>query len=280
MITLCKNETVPHILRASKFRSTRETPNSEDTKNQYFYRIMVFTAGSATVDSEFFTGICKMNDILYLLPDTPYRILNTHGDFEVLNIYFDYFENTCAENEYIHKTLFQTEFDKKHCRETYNFIDAPGLNTPCIIRNSFNISDYAGKIFSEYTRACGASMRLVSLLISCIIEEICRKELFCEGVSGKYEEMISYIKDNCSEKLTAEGLSEKFHYHKNHINRIIKSNTGMNLKTFILKSKMDMADRLLEETNMNITEIANYLNFFDASHYIKTRNKTKNNENG
>ena len=78
MITLSKNKIIPHILRATKFRSTINTPNSEDIKNQYFYRIMIFTQGSATVVTNFFTNVCKKNDALYLLSDTPYKILNTH----------------------------------------------------------------------------------------------------------------------------------------------------------------------------------------------------------
>ena len=94
--------------------------------------------------------------------------------------------------------------------------------------------------------------------------------------NDKYEQIINYIKENAHLKITAEDLAEKFHYHKNHINRIIKTETGMNLKSFILKTKTDLADKLLENTDMNVTEIANYLNFFDASHFFKTYKRSKN----
>lgn len=110
MIHLKKNESIPHILRASKFCSTVKTPNSEAVKNQYFYRIMLFTQGSATAVTSTFTNVCKKNDVLYLLPDTPYQILNTHGQFEVLNIYFEYVHDLYTNNDESCKTLYQTEF--------------------------------------------------------------------------------------------------------------------------------------------------------------------------
>ena len=111
--------------------------------------------------------------------------------------------------------------------------------------------------------------------MSCIIEEMCLYQENHGRKNERYEQMISYIKENAHLKITAEDLAEKFFYHKNHINRVIKRETGMNFKMFVMKTKIDLADKLLEDTDMNVTEIANYLNFFDASHFIKCYKKLK-----
>ena len=270
-----KTEINPLILRATKFKSTQKTPNSENIKNQYFYRIMLLTQGSATVVTNSFKETLRKNDVLYLLPDTPYKILNSHGEFEVLNIYFDYFNLPYPDNEYVYKTLFQSQFDESKCQKIYHFTDAPKLNSPCIICNNKNIADFAFKIFTEFSEKCENSKKICSLLLNCIVEEICKSFILTVENNDKHSKILNYIKENCDAKICADDLAKKFYYHKNHINRIIKLNTGLTLKEFIIKSKIELADKLFEETNMTTTEIANYLNFFDASHFIKTYKKYK-----
>lgn len=288
MKTVCKNEVKPYVFRASKFYSSLDAPNSENVKNQYFYRLMVFTYGSATVVTDKSEEVCRKSDVLYLPPDTPYRILNTHGEFEVLNIYFDYgssnsnsngdsdsnsIEGDGAGDEYPYKTLFQSDFCKEYCREIYFFEDMPKLNNSFVIHGNTDIAVFAQKIFEEFMVNDNSSKRISSLLLLCITEELCRNGVSGQPDNKKYTELTDYIKEKCNEKITAAELSQKFHYHKNHINRIIKNTTGMNLKSFMLKTKIDAAEKLFEETNMSVTEIADYLNFFDASHFLKTYKK-------
>lgn len=269
------NDITPNVVRASEFQSTKQTPNSEEVKNQYFYRIMAFTQGTATVVLNNRYIISNKNDILYLLPDTPYQILNSHGDFSVINIYFDYLSKTLVSEELAHKTLFQNEFNPALCQKIYTFTDFLKLNEPHIIHNNSSIVDFSFKILKEVEKKDSSSARLISLLMSCIIEEMHLNKESQGRKNDKYRQIINYIKDNAHLKITADDLAKKFHYHKNHINRIVQKETGMNLKSFILKTKIDLADKLFENTNMNITEIANYLNFFDASHFIKIYKKIK-----
>ncbi|MBQ7900524.1 MAG: helix-turn-helix transcriptional regulator [Clostridia bacterium] len=270
-----KNEIFPKVLRASKFQATKQTPNSEAVKNQYFYRIMVFIYGAATIVLDTGHIVCKKNDILYLLPDTPYRILDTHGGFAVINIYFDYLGNTQTPEELAYKNIYQNEFDPMLCPKRYDFTDFPKLNEVYVIHNDTEIVDLSFKILKEYEKEDPSSRRLISLLMSCIIEKMCLHKDNPGRKNDKYQQIINYIKENAHLKITAEDLEERFHYHKNHINRIVKSETGMNLKSFILKTKIDLADKLFEDADMSVTEIANYLNFFDASHFLKIYKRAK-----
>lgn len=276
VVIMKRDEIKPKVLRAFKFHSTAQTPNSEEVKNQYFYRVMVFISGSATVVLGEQRMLCKKNDVLYLLPDTPYQILNTNGNFAVINIYFDYSGDTHAPKGLFYKTLFQNEFVSELCRKKYVFADSPVLNTPQIIQDHSNILDFSFKILKEYEKVPDlCNQKLISLLMSCIIEEMCSRQKNVGRKSDKYMQLIAYIRENAYLKITAEDLSKKFFYHKNHINRIIKSETGMSLKAFILKTKIELAQKLFEETNMNVTEIANYLNFYDTSHFLKIYKKNK-----
>ncbi len=265
----------PVVLRASNFRSTKQIPNSEKIKNQYFYRVMIFVDGRATAVSDTFEAVCNKGDVLYLLPDTPYRILNTYGDFEVINIHFDYVHGCDVVDDSVYRTVFQNDFLPQLCRKRYDFSDYNILNKSGIIKKNMDILNFAVKILKEYERKNYLEEKFLSHLMICIIDEICFDEKRISNRNDKYEQIIDYIKNNAELKITANELGEKFHYHQNHINRIIKEETGMNLKTFILKTKIELADKLFENTSMNVTESANYLNFFDASHFIKTYKKFK-----
>lgn len=268
---LSKEKINPCVLRVAEFKSTISAPNSERIKNQYCYRVMLFIRGSATVISKDFKEVCNCGDTLYLLPDFEYRILNTHGDFEVLNIFFDYFPNTSFDCKNILKTTFQSEFDRSLCTPVKVFNSGYELNKSHIIFQNKNIIEYGLKIQSEARNSEKSSAKIVSLLMNCIIEEIAREKY--KAAFQKSKEILAYISNHCAEKITAGELEKEFHYHRNHINRLIKSSTGMNLKSYILQAKLEYARKLFEETDMNLMEIANYLGFFDASHFIKTCKK-------
>ncbi|MBQ8203501.1 MAG: helix-turn-helix transcriptional regulator [Clostridia bacterium] len=260
-------ELFPCLLSAVKFRSTHESPNSEKVKNQYYYRVMAFIDGKATVSTDEFNLVLKRGDVLFLTPNFPYRILNTHGEFEVLNIYFDFSRKSDFLPRASINTVLQSNFDSNRIKNLFHFEDAPPLNSSKVIANNKNIIDYSLKIAALSDN--GAEMRLKRHLLSCILEEIIISEQR-NNSPIKADEIINYIKENAEKKITADELSEIFHYHKNHINRIVKVKTGYTLKAFILRCKADLARGLLEETDMTTTEIAGYLNFFDASHLIKT----------
>lgn len=106
-----------------------------------------------------------------------------------------------------------------------------------------------------------------------IIEKIISETGEKSNLNQNTLDLLSYIENNCHERISSEHLSKLFHYHKNHLNRIIKQATGMTLKSYILTAKIRLAQRLYEETQMTTTEIAHYLNFYDVSHFIKALNK-------
>ena len=268
---LCKrSEISPCVFGISEFHSTLKTPNSENVKNQYCYRLMLFDKGAATVEfcgnkTELFEG-----DVFYMLPDTPYRVLNTHGDFDVFNLWFDFFMSSDKQENY-GKTVFARDFNKHLCRRVYSF-DEVRLNAPRAFRK-INCVEYARLIKNELSglrRQRENADIIASHLMNCILEILCRDPPSSQSLNIRDSEIVGYIKDHLCEKLTAEELSTRFHYHENHIGRIVKAQTGLCLRSFILKSRTELAEQLSEETDMTVTQIAQYLGFFDASHFTRT----------
>ena len=70
-----------------------------------------------------------------------------------------------------------------------------------------------------------------------------------------------------NERLTCRSVAEKFSYHPNYVNRIVRELTGWSLHEYIIHVKVHHASQLLMETDMSITDIAYYLGFHDSSHF-------------
>ena len=87
---------------------------------------------------------------------------------------------------------------------------------------------------------------------------------------GLIDQVLSYIDAHCTEKLTCEQVAGAFSYHPNSLNRIIREKQGCSLHDLITSAKINVAIRLLTETDMSITDIAYYLGFYDRAHFAKT----------
>lgn len=77
----------------------------------------------------------------------------------------------------------------------------------------------------------------------------------------------TYVLDN--EKMKLKNIATQFHLSPNYISIYIKKHTGISLQQYVIKMKMKLAEKLLEEKKLNINEIATKLGFNDSSHFNK-----------
>ncbi len=81
--------------------------------------------------------------------------------------------------------------------------------------------------------------------------------------------IISYIKEHYCEKLTAKDLSSRFGYHPNHINRLVKLNTGRGFKDFLIHFRLRVAKDMLASTSDSITAISENTGFSTSSYFAE-----------
>lgn len=257
----------PELFETRRFRSTKQTPNSERYKNQNSYRLMMMTEGKATLKLRGEESVIEENDCLYLVPGERYRILNTHGDFEVLNIWFDYLRGRAKVQSF--NTVFDDEFDKKLSVDRCDIYEAHELLKSVAVKKNprmralaenLNGLRQSGGICSEMQIKAGL-FNLISQLVTSVKSS--------KDTGKSVGEIIDYIQRHITEKITADELSERFHYHKNHIGKLIKNATGLTLKQYIIREKIAYAKQLMRETNLSMTEIASALSFYDYSHFCK-----------
>ena len=95
-----------------------------------------------------------------------------------------------------------------------------------------------------------------------------------ENMNPAVSEMLLYINENYTEKITLEqlcsisgGLSEQY------ICRLFKENTGMRPMEYVLKKRISAARSYLENTDMPITDIALLTGFHNTSYFYRNFKK-------
>lgn len=88
-----------------------------------------------------------------------------------------------------------------------------------------------------------------------------------DGAAENALGIISYVKKHYAERLVAKELSAIFGYHPNHINRLVKLNTGMGFKEFVIYYRLKVARDLLLSTSDSVTSISASCGFSGASYF-------------
>ncbi|WP_198553857.1 AraC family transcriptional regulator [Tenacibaculum sp. Bg11-29] len=87
----------------------------------------------------------------------------------------------------------------------------------------------------------------------------------------KIDSILTYIRQNVLDKelIKIKSIAETFYMSPNYVSIFIKKHAGISIQQYVLKTKIEMAARLLKQTNLNISEIADKTGFLDSSHFNK-----------
>lgn len=76
-------------------------------------------------------------------------------------------------------------------------------------------------------------------------------------------QIIGYLKENLSEEITLQKLSDIFHLNSNYISKMFKEETRINYFAYLTRLRLDRAKSLLVSTSFSIGEIAEQVGFHD-----------------
>ena len=82
-----------------------------------------------------------------------------------------------------------------------------------------------------------------------------------------------YIMDHYGEPLTREELASYIHMNPDYLTRIFRKETGMTIKNYILKKRMEAAQMLLRSTKYRINEIAEMVGYTNYSYFTQNYHK-------
>lgn len=85
--------------------------------------------------------------------------------------------------------------------------------------------------------------------------------------SDAVEQCIVYIKANLDRDLSLQKVAEYVHFHPNYLSGKLKEKVGLSYSVFVLKLRMELAGRLLLDTNDKIQDIALRCGFNDSNYF-------------
>lgn len=241
---------------------------------------------SISYDSRLFyfhSGKCELNikDRVYeLLPGclmlwqsgTPYKFL-TRKNSVITALNFDFTQNHSTKKESI-SPVFQKDFNKKNLIEEICFSDFDVLNSPMILCNMQHLEPKINIITDEFAKKKLGYDSLCSALLKEIICDAVRANLVnVPGNSQKIEKVVRYIEQYYRNDISNAELSAIAGYHAYHLNRLMKSATGMTLHRYILNVRLQKAKDYLLNTDFGNAEIADLCGFSSAYHFCNAFSK-------
>ncbi|WP_100488518.1 AraC family transcriptional regulator [Sporolactobacillus pectinivorans] len=155
-----------------------------------------------------------------------------------------------------------------------------------LIENDAQIVDYVTKTIQEYfTKETGYELaikgsiyQLIVLLMRRYVGKILTKNEFEERARTlkRYEDVFQAIENNYVEKISLKELADSVNISTYHFCRTFKQMTGKTTTEYINGVRLEKAVCFLEQTNLNITEIAQKCGFDSVNYFSRLFRKHYN----
>ena len=142
-------------------------------------------------------------------------------------------------------------------------------------KNNIFLSELFGdeksqKIFQNAFTSLDNLLHMVNYTLDTMKEHVNRNE---KEVSPVHKTK-KYIENHISEEISMEDLAKNVHLNADYLTRIFKKEVGISISKYIINRKMEIAKKLLTETNMAIGEIALEVGYFNYSSFNRIFSKT------
>lgn len=237
-------------------------------KSHYVYRFLCLCDGEIDASIGGRRVSLRAGELLYLLPGESYRLFPHDRDFLLYNIFFDFFPCEMAEARGDRSAccVFLPGYERRFCSPRVSFTDAPIFNQSRVFgvdcRDIFEPLLAADRADPLY-RFCAAAA--LTFAVTRILQSERRRAHQASGA----DPILSYIRLNPEGDLSPAALSARFSYHKNYINHLVRSATGIPLGAYVRRIRMNYAKTLLLESGMPPAQVAAMLGYYDYSHFYK-----------
>ena len=251
-----------YFVREVTFKSIK----TKRIKSSKYYKILFIFSGDCYVKQNKSSQICGTDNIILISPNNDIDI--ELKSKESLIIY-----ELAITTELLNK-LSDEEVDLNRSFTTVPFectvVDA-STETTMLIKNILKKLVYLKEDSFEFANnlyiKSMLSIVLVLILRSCIYAE--PKQKIKKSKPFLIDDIFSYINNHITEEISLDDLEREFYVSKFHISREFKKATGITLHRYIVKAKLDLCKKLIEEGNTiidvaHICGIGSYNNLFRA----------------
>ncbi|TBL69692.1 helix-turn-helix domain-containing protein [Paenibacillus thalictri] len=87
------------------------------------------------------------------------------------------------------------------------------------------------------------------------------------------QEVVQMIEDNYDTDISLESCSNLLNYHPSYISKVLRQELGISFSDYLMQYRLGKAKRMLEETDMKISEIAERLRYNNSQNFIRSFRK-------
>lgn len=180
------------------------------------------------------------------------------------------YDDTYQDAEYV--ILRAREILKKNRKQSYTEKEEEMLS----VESKEDIEKLLYQFHKELTKKRAGYEQIVLGLLMRLFYGITNnglydREIVCEHVLAEEdiaENIKAYLDENMR-KVTMEELTKVFHYNRNYLAKVFTENMNQTIKAYNNTVCMCEAKRLLEETDLPVTRIAERLGFMSRSQFYK-----------
>lgn len=222
--------------------------------------------GTVTVQTTKY-NLCE-GDIILIQPETLHSIeqLNNHH-MEYFNIIFD-FNLLESDMSYCYLNFFKPIYERTKIVPVYIKDSEPlsSLITPHI---KYLIDNRKQK-FSGDELMVKSNLYAIIHHINKFCTETSDLSLKLESNYNKIKEVLMYVQEHYSEKLTVEDAATLINYSPNYFSKLFHELTGTSFIQYVINYRLDIANEKLTNTNLTITEIAEETGFSNLPYFTRT----------
>lgn len=226
--------------------------------------------------------ICINNkDIAFSRSQISYKIKSIYFHPRVVNnflnmknIYEDELSSECGDTVYQDRNLLLPFVDRS---DNYNGYINIGINSLYKCQDLFKKIKEETEVQGDKYWPCRSRACFFELLIML-------QKLHLDNISEDYEikyknsnynleKVLEYIHTNYSNKITISELVEKFNINRTTLNQQFSQLTGSSTISYLIKHRVRIANNLLKDTSLPVSEICIKVGFEDISNFNKSFKK-------
>lgn len=226
--------------------------------------------------------ICINNkDIAFSRSQISYKIKSIYFHPRVVNnflnmknIYEDELSLECGDTVYQDRNLLLPFVDRS---DNYNGYINIGINYLYKCQDLFKKIKEETEVQGDKYWPCRSRACFLELLIML-------QKLHLDNISEDYEikyknsnynleKVLEYIHTNYSNKITISELVEKFNINRTTLNQQFSQLTGSSTISYLIKHRVRIANNLLKDTSLPVSEISIKVGFEDISNFNKSFKK-------
>lgn len=241
-----------------------KTSGAMPTHTHDFIEIVYVSSGAATqtVDGQAFE--VQHGDMIFLNYGSTHSF-DAHGEFRYINI--------CFSPETVGQTIITPQ-------NAFSLLSLTAFNEMCNESGGGKISFFGGErkeiedilsaMLREYEAKQSAWHTVMESYLNILITRMLRKtELGVrdEEIGDVWRELSDFIDANLQAELTLSALASKCFYNPSYFSRAFKEKFRMSPVEYITRKRLQLAMRLLSETELSVDEILRQSGFSDRSRF-------------